>query len=278
MRRLALLPGLALVILILLPASSSHLYAARDQRWVLYYLNFWADSNVTDLQAVMTRAAQAGYTHFLIYDSKFAFLNTMDARYFSNVAKIKSTAAALGLEIVPQIFPIGYSNDLLFNDPNLIEAMPVTNSLLVVSNGVALPQPNPPVGFRSGGSFANLSLWDWHDTTVVQDNGAARVTNPNGQLARVMQTINVTPFRQYHISVWVKAQAFLGTPEVKVVNAGVPLTYNSLGTQQTQDWQTHHVVFNSLSNQQVTVYFGCWDGSTGSLWWSNAAIRGSDAS
>jgi len=273
MKRLALLPGLAMLILTLLQASSSRLHAARDQRWVLYYLNFWNDSNVTDLQAVMTRAAQAGYTHFLIYDSKFSFLNTMDARYFNNVAKVKNTAAVLELEIVPQLFPIGYSNDLLFNDPNLIEAMPVTNSLLVVSNGVALPEADPPVAFRSGGSFANLSLWDWHDTSVVEDNGAARVTNPNGQLARVMQTINVTPFRQYHISVRVKTQAFLGTPEVKAANAGVALTYNSLGTQQTQDWQTHHVVFNSLTNRQVTVYFGCWDGTSGTLWWSNAAIQ-----
>src|SRR5206468_12715330 len=51
------------------------------------------------------------------------------------------------------------------------------------------------------------------------------------------------------------------------------LNYNSLGVQPTQGWTTHHVVFNSLSNSTVNVYFGVWGGTTGSLWWDNATIE-----
>src|SRR5579859_4368450 len=151
--------ALLFALLFSLPFSAS---ATRLQRWVYYSVNLWVDANITNLQSVLTNAAQASYTHVLLSDSKFSRLATMDAHYFANVAKVKATAAALGLEIVPAVFPIGYSNDLLFNDPNLIEALPVTNALLVVSNQLAVLQPDPPVMFR-GGDFSNLSLWDWKD-------------------------------------------------------------------------------------------------------------------
>jgi hypothetical protein len=225
----------------------------------------------------MTNAAAQGYTHILISDSKFSFLWAMYPHYFDNVNTVKNTAASLGLELVPALFSIGYSNDLLYNDPNLIEALPVTNTLLVVSNGVAVIQPDPPVAFK-GGDFSNLALWDWKDDIVVEDNGTARVTDPNGRNARIVQGLNVTPFREYHISIRVKTQSFQGTPQVEVLvplQSGdvTALNYNYLGVSQTQDWQTHHVVFNSLTNSHVTVYIGCWGGGTGSLWWDDANIE-----
>ncbi|HWI58983.1 MAG TPA: hypothetical protein VNZ22_17290, partial [Bacillota bacterium] len=263
---------LALVLLAWLSAWTPQASAARLQRWLYYSSNLWVDSNITTLAGVLRRAAAAGYTHVLLSDSKFSRLGDMDAHYFSNVASVKNLAASLGLEIVPAVFPVGYSNDILFNDPNLIEAMPATNALLVVSNGLAIAQMDPTVSFP-GGDFSNLSLWSWKDTTVVADNGTARVTDPQGQNARIVQTLQVTPFRQYHISVRIKTQSFLGTPEIKVLVSSGALNYNPLGVLQTQDWQTHHVVFNSLTNRQVTVYFGCWDGTTGSLWWDDARIE-----
>ena len=134
----------------------------RLQRWFYYPVNLWVDSNITNLAAVMNRAAAQGYTHMLLSDSKFSRLGDMDAHYFANVNSVKALANSLRIQIVPAVFPVGYSNDLLFNDPNLIEALPVTNSLLVVSNGIAIPQSDPPLNFR-GGDFSDLSLWSWHE-------------------------------------------------------------------------------------------------------------------
>ena len=93
------------------------------ERWFYVSQNLWVDQNITNVLALMQRAAQTGYTHMLINDSKFSRLATMDAHYFNNLGLIKQAAINLNLEIVPTIFPIGYSNDILFNDPNLIEAM-----------------------------------------------------------------------------------------------------------------------------------------------------------
>jgi hypothetical protein len=242
------------------------------ERWFYVSQNLWVDSNVTNLVALMQRASQAGYTHLLLNDSKFSRLGTMDSHYFQNVETVKAAARSNHLEIVPTIFPLGYSNDLLFHDPNLIEGLPVTNALLVVSNQTAYVAPDPPVTFP-GGDFSNLNAWSWKDVNVVADNGTARVTNPNGANARIVQQLMVKPFRQYHIAVQIRTTNFLVHPEVKVLADGQPLNYDNLGVQPSQAWTTHHVVFNSLSNTTVNVYFGVWGGTTGSLWWDNATIE-----
>ena len=249
-----------------------HASSARLQRWLYYSGNLLVDSNMTNLQALFVRAAQSGYTHVLVSDSEFSHLDNVDAHYFTNIAYLKKLAADLGLEIVPDLFPVGFSNDLLSHDPNLIEALPVTNTLLVVTNGLAIIQPEPTVTFPEGG-FSNLTLWTFQDTNVVEDIGSARVSDPLGQAARIGQGFQVSPFRQYHVSVRVKTQSFLGTPEIRVLGYSGDLNYNHLGVQPTQDWQTYHAVFNSLTNQQILVYFGCWDGTTGTLWWDNPEIE-----
>jgi hypothetical protein len=243
------------------------------ERWVYCPVNLQVSQNATNLVALMTRAAASGYTHILISDSKFGHLGDLPAVYFQNVGKIKAAAARLNLEIVPAVFPIGYSNDILFQDPNLVEGLPVVDTLLSVTNGAATVAASPAVSFP-GGDFSNLAQWTWKDSTVVADNGTAKVANPNGANSRIVQTLKVAPFRQYHVSVQVKTTAFPVAPNVAVISAsGQTLNFANLGVQPTQDWTTHHVVFNSLSNSTVSVYFGVWGGTTGSLWWDNAVIE-----
>jgi hypothetical protein len=264
------LPPARFLLLIIMLATAWQGQAL--ERWVYVSQNLWVDSNITNLVALMQRAAQAGYTHVLLNDSKFSRLGTMDAHYFRNIDTIKQAAQTNHLEIVPTIFPVGYSNDLLFNDPNLIEGLPVQNALLVVSNQTASIQPDPAVAFP-GGDFSNLNAWSWKDANVVADNGTARVTDPNGLNARIVQQLTVKPFRQYHLTVQIKTTNFLVAPQVTILAGSQSLNYNNLGVQSTQGWTTHHVVFNSLSNTTINVYFGIWGGSTGSLWWDNATIE-----
>ena len=129
------------------------------EKWIYCAQNLWVDKNVDGLETLLRRAAKAGYTHILLTDSKFAKLGDMDARYFRNVERVKKLAAELKLEIVPAIFQVGYSNDLLWHDPNLIEALPVRDAWFVVRGGIARLQPDPAVKLK-GGDFADLKIWD----------------------------------------------------------------------------------------------------------------------
>jgi hypothetical protein len=208
----------------------------------------------------------------LLADSKFSRLGEMDAHYFRNIERVKKLAADNHLEIVPALFSIGYSNDLLSHDPNLIEGLPVRDALFVVKNGEAKLQPESLVTLK-GGDFSDLKKWDWFDKTVTNDNGAALIKDPKGGLARISQKLKLTPFRQYHISVRVKTQDFRGTPEVKLLAGKLSLNHRDLGVKATQDWKTHHVVFNSLSNTTAQLYLGTWGAKSGSLWFDDVTIE-----
>jgi hypothetical protein len=259
-------------MLLVIACRSGFGEGAALQKWVYCSENLLVDKNIDELEALLRRAAKAGYTHVLLADSKFAKLGDMDARYFRNIERVKAVAAELKLQIVPALFSVGYSNDLLWHDPNLVEALPVTNALFVVEGGQARLMADPPVALK-GGDFAKLSDWSWKDPTVVADNGTALIRDPAGRNARIVQKLKLTPFREYHLSVRIRTQDFRGTPEAKVLAGDRALTFNTLGVKPTQDWTTHHVVFNSLANTEANLYLGCWDGRSGSLWFDDARLE-----
>ncbi len=243
---------------------------ATKQIWLYSPTNLLVDENIDKLDSLWRRAAKAGYTHIYLTDTKFNSLQNMPKSYFKNVERVKRLAAELHLELVPGVFPIGWSNALLHNDPNLAEALPVKDALFVVKNGEARLVADPPVSLPS---TTDLKRWSWKDDWVQADAGAARLSEPKGRVGRLVQTVKVTPFRQYHISVRIKTRDFRGHPEVKVLADDQALNYNDLDVKPTQDWTVHHTVFNSLTHDKVNIYFGCWDGRSGSLWYADAKLE-----
>lgn len=262
------------MLLLLLFYFAVHLTSAAElQKWIYISQNLWVDKNVDLIEQLFQRGEKAGYTHVLLADSKFSKLGDMDARYFRNVERVKALAAKHHLEVVPAVFSVGYSNDLLWHDPNLVEGLPVRDALFVVKNGEGrlVPEGAPEL---KGGDFSNLKLWGWHDPTVTSTNGAALIKEPKGENARISQKLKLTPFRQYHLTVRVKASEFRGTPEVKVLTPnGQSLNFADLGVKATQDWTVHHVVFNSLESTEANLYFGSWGARSGELWFDDATLQ-----
>jgi hypothetical protein len=241
--------------------------------WLYCAQNLWVDKNIDNLEQLFARASKAGYTHVLLTDSKFSKLDDMDARYFKNVERVKKIAAENHLEIVPALFPVGYSNDILWHDPNLIEALPVRDVEMEVHNGVAqLPAPKEPL--LKGGDFADLKQWSWHDDSVQAENGAIVIRNADGKPARIVQKLTLKPFHRYHLSVQIKTVDFKGAPEIKVLaGENQSLQYNFLGAKTSQDWNVHHIVFDSLQYTNANLYLGSWDARSGELWFKNAQLE-----
>lgn len=98
---------------------------APPELWLYYSTNLIRAENVDRLEKVWRRAAAAGYSRVLLSDSKFARLDKQPPEYFRNVARVRKIAGDLHLQLVPAVFSVGYSNDLLSNDPNLAEGLPV---------------------------------------------------------------------------------------------------------------------------------------------------------
>ncbi len=256
----------ALVLLALSVCSPAH-SAQVEQLWLYYSTNLQVNANVDRLEPIWRRAAKAGYTHVLLADSKMAKLDDlggMENVYQANVQRVRKLATELNLQVVPAVFHIGYSNAMLWHDPNLAEGLPVKRAFFVVKNGEARLVADPPVAFNPKP--------DWKDQNVQIDGGTATVRDPAGN-ARFTYKLNVSPFRCYHVSVMVRTDGFTGEPRVAAIGDKGSLQYTNLGVKGTQDWREHHIVFNSLDHQTVNVYFGVWGSAKGTLQWKDWSIE-----
>jgi hypothetical protein len=266
-----------------------------QQRWVYVSQNLYVDKNIDTVIALMERSKQAGYTGMVLADSKFGRLPLMEKRYFDNVAKVVEAGHRLQFDIIPGIFPIGYSDSLLAQDVNLAAGVPVKGAPFVVKGGVAQPVMAEKTVLKNGdfeqveaNRFASYEFQDGigqssfaDQQTVHEGKVSVRMENigqvdPQHGHCRLMQTVEVEPFQYYHLSVWVKTNDFAAASEAKLMvlsNVVEAHNYLDLGVKRTQDWTQHHIVFNSLSATQVKIYLGVWGGKTGTIWWDDLRLE-----
>src|SRR5579872_4300437 len=193
------------------------------QRWFFLQTNLLVDKNVEDGIALLDRAGKAGYNGVVLDDYKFNIFERMPPNYFKNVARFQEAAKAAGIEIIPTVFPIGYSDGLLTHDPNLAEGVPVQNIPFVVKDGIAVLVPNAETKLANadledvqGDRFAGFSLQDdpgkvtFADReTVHHGKVSCRMEDPqkgNSGNCRLSQRIKVRAHACYRFSCWVKTQ------------------------------------------------------------------------
>jgi hypothetical protein len=253
---------LALLALLLFPVAATA--AEQGELWLYYPVNLQVPSNIDKLDAMWRRAKAAGYTHVFIVDSKFSKLGDVPDHYFKHVERVKSIARELDLKLVPGVFPVGYSNDMLWHDPNLAEGLPVHDTPFVVgAGGVATVVRDPSL---------KLERPAWTDDNVKLEGRLATVT-AGGPNSRIVYRLKLQPFRCYHVSVQVKTDGFSPSPEIKALADKWSLNWTGLRVKPTQDWTEHHVVFNSLNHDDVNLYLGVWGEAKGMLQWKDWTIE-----
>lgn len=267
-------------------------------RWVYLALNFQVDENVPKAQEIMRRAAKAGYNGIVLADYKLEILDLLGdnkLRYTKNMGQIKLTAKELNLQLIPTLSGPGYASGILAHDPDLAEGPPVKNASFEVRNGQAdiAPQSQPQLknpGFEDANNnqFKGFDFQDGIGKSTYQDsqikhggNSSLRMeeiaaNTPDNTNCRATQTVEVAPWRQYHVSVWTKTDKFdtVGNTRLAVIGYdGKTLCFQDLRLQPNQDWTEQHVTFNSQSNTKVRIYFGVWGGGNGRLWWDDANLK-----
>ncbi len=286
----------ALFSLAFVSTTSASADDALPRRWVYLQMNLQVPENVERAKEILTRSAAAGYNGVVLADYKLNILDRVPEFYFDHARAFREHADSLGLEIIPTVAPMGYSDGLLAHDPNLAEGMPVREAEFVVQDGraVLVSSLNDPL---PGGSFEQhrdhaVTGWSFQDAvgsasfvdTDIKHSGESslRWENPSqnatetGGNARVSQVVQVAPWRQYHLSVWIKTEEYESAGSVKMFamgGDGYVLTHSNLGVQSTQDWTQHHVIFNSLNWDEVRVYCGTWGGETGTLWMDDLVME-----
>ena len=256
------LSGIALLLTVLFAPTLVRAEQKPDL-WFYYPVNLLPPKNVDKLEPIWKRAAAAGYDHVLLADSKFSRISQLPREYLRNCDRVKQLAKELHIQIVPAEFPIGYSNDLLYTDPNLAEGLPVKGTLFVVRQGQARCEADPGVALKKP---------SFHDAAVKIESNVATVHDHTGN-ARFVYKLTVPQFRCYHVSVQIKTEDYTGHPEIHPLGGKRTLNEQSIHVARTQDWKQYEIVFDSLDNTEVNLYFGSWGGGKGTLQWKDWKIE-----
>ncbi len=209
------------------------------------------------------RAAAAGYSRVVLVDARFARPLDQDSTWLARAHRLRTLADSLRLEIVPGVCLAGRAQDgLLAADPNLAEALPVRDARYVVRGGRAFLVADPPV--------ALAARPDRVDAGVRVSPGVARVP---GGATRVAWTIDVAPWRSYHVSVRLAAKEFRGEPRVRVTGDGKELAFASVAVPAADSAEWRDVVFDSQAHRRVTITFSSTRASRGALTWSSWRIE-----
>ena len=251
------------VLIILIPPITQ---AAPRELWIYCPTNLLVDKNLDKLDTLWKRAHTAGYTHVLLADSKLSRMDLLGSNaghYTANVDRVKKIAADDGMTLIPAVFSIGYSNDLLGHDPNLAEGLPVKDTPFVVHGDVATVENDPA---------RSLGKMSWKDDAVQLTGNTATIHACDGN-ARMVFPLKLQKYRCYHVSVMVKTENFSGDVRINPLAKDQSLNDANLGQKPTQDWTQMHAVFDTLENTDVNLYLGIWGGSKGTLQWRDWKIE-----
>ncbi len=284
MRRALLLLALALLAPVPVPALADEPRHRYDRRWVWVMSNLLVDKEADRVVGLVERAGRDGYNGLVLSDYKMNFLGRMPDRYFANVRRVKAAADRAKVEIIPGVFPVGYSNGLLSNDVNLAEGMPVEGAPFVARGREASLVPEPSAKLKNGdleetkgASFAGFGFQDGPGKTTVIDREVFHHGSTSCRMqdlgstpvARLIQKVKVRPRACYRLSCWARTRdlAPAGAFRLLAIGAdGKTLTFHEGGLEPTGDWRRVEVAFNTRDNAEVNVYVGLWGGKSGTLW------------
>ncbi|HYF51978.1 MAG TPA: hypothetical protein VEJ63_21395 [Planctomycetota bacterium] len=237
---------------------------------------------------LMERAAKAGYTTISYYDGRFSMKEFQTPEYIERVKKFRTRATEMKLKIAAGICAWGYGEEMIRDNPNLMEGMPARNVEFIVKNGKLIPH-DPDVKLLNG----NLEEWKaenqpagWNvddvgkvsfkDETAKHEGKASLrmqdVVNGEYKRTRLIQQIKVKPWHNYAVTCMMKTEN-CKNQDIRIMAIGnIPLNWTPLPIQETMDWTRIGMIFNSQEFTQVSLYLGTWNGKRGKMWYDDIQI------
>jgi len=247
-----------------------------EKRWLFVWRTMSRPNEVDRMMARFPAAEAAGY-------NGVAFSHRIPDE---KAVELKTAAEKHGLDLIPIL--MGSTSDR-----NYVEGIESREALFVVQGDSAVFVPDNPTTLVNGGfeKATGDSLHGWRlqddpgkvtfvDQTRARTGGASlKMTNfENREIGncRVAQAVQLQPWRQYRVTVWVKTEGYGGPdPEVKMLTSDSrkSISWQTFRTRATQDWTKATVVFNSMDHSDAQLYVGIWGKGEGTVWWDDLEIR-----
>ena len=263
--------------------------------WAYWQRNLAIDEHADQTIAFMERIAKAGYTGLAMVENRFHRWNQFTPKQLENYRRVRERARELKLDFIAAMLPMGYANDILSNDPNLAEGMPVVDAPFVVRGGKLVPDDPTTI---VNGSFEkhkdNVPAgWtvDMPGQVCFIDAEATYEGKPSLRMqdpakgneyahARAWQAVDVKPWQYYYASVAVKTQDLESPGDVRLMAFGttgehagrwlnIPYAY----AKRTQDWTRVGYTFNTRDYTKMSLYIGSWSGGNGKMWWADVRME-----
>ncbi len=256
------------------------------QLWYWQHTNLVSDQAVREAETLIDKAAGFGYTGVAFWDSSFNRLGdpTWPQLNVERLRDVLHYAANRGLRVMTLAAPFGWSNAALIANGNLAESQRVTGAQFEVDTaGRRLRFLNSLPPLRNAGFEGDTSDWfGTHDaglglSSEVSHSGrhSALVIDSRGN-SRYRQEVKLRPWRQYHISIWVRSQGFRGPANLEVVDwwhRNVVPFYTELPVEGTKDWTKLDFAFDSRDTTSAYLYFGVWGNSSGIVWFDDVSLE-----
>jgi hypothetical protein len=284
--------------------ASAHIldYPDYPNRWVFSMHNLRGPNAMNVLRNISDTMYRYHYNGLQQNDFKYNLIEDQPDWYFKNADTIKRYTDERQIEMIPGVAPMGYSEGILWDNPNLAEGMP-TSALYVMEADTGRLIPDPEISIINGGfenvngsgNFTGFGFYD-NENGATQADKQIKVSgtqsartidpqkaNPSGN-ARFNVQVNTKPNKYYYLSAWVRTEN-IARGEIRLLalgfddNTSLPLTHTAFSVPSTTDrsknngWVKLGVLFNSQSFSKMYLYAGIWGGSTGTIWWDDLKIE-----
>jgi len=266
----------------------------KHQLWYFTQPDLRGDADLAEEIQTMQQAAAAGYTKVVVSDFRLGAIDLQSQGYWSHLQTFAEAAADVGVEVIPALVNIGYSDSVMCHDANLIEGQPVQDCLFSVNGNIADVMQSSATTFINGNfeNYSENSFLGWNQMdgpgietfadTSVKHTGNCSIrfenftNNPSGD-NRIRQDVIVKPWQCYAISFWLKTEDVEPASEIrlKVFNQDVTdsLEFLMLDIAKTQDWTQYYVIFNSQEYIAAAIFIGLWGGKSGRFWVDDVTIE-----
>ncbi|MBN1359641.1 MAG: hypothetical protein JW993_03565 [Sedimentisphaerales bacterium] len=280
---------LVVVVLVSVARCQAKVY---PNRWVFVSSSLRSQAEVDRIEQIVQTASEHGLNG-MVLSAGLDRLDRQSEDYLARLKRIKGFCADHKVEIIPNIFSVGYGGSVLAYDRNLAAGVPVVDAPFVVRDGRAHLEPDAPVEIVNAGFERHdgdrVTGYRFHDrpgevsfvdTDVFRSGASSLRFESFGRYehghGRVMQEVKVRPHRCYRLSCWVRtdglqpANAF----RVQVLSPeGRSLAPYDPRVPDTGDWRRVVMGFNSLDHETVRIYAGVWGGRQGRFWIDDFALE-----
>lgn len=261
--------------------SASTQTSVPPQLWYFHHSYLKDAAAVQTSKVLIDKAAAAGYTGMVLWDSSIEFLQNSSWNR-SYMAQVVQYAQSKGLAVMPEVASNGY--EILLENPNWAEGQRVIGTQFRVDpTGKTLQVVNSFPGLVNGSFEEGRTGWfGYGDAGVGVDNtvshkgrASALIANAPGN-ARISQSFAVQPWRQYHLRMFYKTQNFAGFSQLEIFGDN-NFSYNRVNEQlrvgANQEWKQVDFAFNSGPHSLLTILTGVWGGSKGNYWLDDISLE-----